>query len=729
MCREAGDIYNRGDALNNLGAIEHMTGDLAAAARYYRAAYDMFSSGVQLVGTVTPATNLALMQIELGQYADAEKVLGEARSNAVKAGYRLGEAQVLERLAEVKVAQRRLDEALIHIRAGLALADSIGPASRTGIVWTFGRTLAAMDSVEAAIRVLEGEAARFTGAVAPFEAALLELELASLLTSVGRHGEALRPAQRALDRATRSGSLDLEFRARTQIGVSRLRLGQRAAARADLESAAERWETHRARQTDPETRAYLSASARLCVSGLLETYLDGAEPGSTPGAVGAGADAGVRAAKAFAAIERFKARTLRERMRGPWTAGGEGPVARPVTLEEVQRSVLRDDELLLDAFDGPTLSVMVAATASDSRVIVWPGGMNLAPRLDRLRSLASSRPSDSRGADSALLNAALGRVGESLLAPVADLLARSRRVIVVTDEGLAMLPWAALAMPGPSAHGPEPLCVAREVVLVPSAGILADLRARAMSKSDGSRRMLAVAGGSPGGEDLPGAAREVRDLGARYDGVDVRTSARGTLGANLEPYDVLHFAAHATLDDQHPWRSGIRVGARSVESDDEYLRAAQIASLGLSARLAVLSSCESAGGRMSSGEGMQGLSAAFVTAGVPATVATLWPVSDRVTAKFMEAFYGYLAEGGSVAGALRAAQLDIRSRAAYRHPFYWAGFVVLGDGDVRVPLRVRRDPIALAAPVLVVAAGIGIGWAVHRRRAGVTKPGERTLTT
>src|SRR5678809_1199902 len=75
-------------------------------------------------------------------------------------------------------------------------------------------------------------------------------------------------------------------------------------------------------------------------------------------------------------------------------------------------------------------------------------------------------------------------------------------------------------------------------------------------------------------------------------------------------------------------------------------------------------------GRARPGEGMAGLTSAFLTAGAPAAVATLWPVDDRTTERLMDAFYGELGHGATIAAALRAAQGVVRADPATRHPFY-----------------------------------------------------------
>ena len=154
-----------------------------------------------------------------------------------------------------------------------------------------------------------------------------------------------------------------------------------------------------------------------------------------------------------------------------------------------------------------------------------------------------------------------------------------------------------------------------------------------------------------------------------------------------------------------------------ASSTDPYARAGQIAAARSDARLVVLSGCESALGRTTQGEGVLGVAAAFFAAGARSLVASIWEVDDRVTADLMERFYAGLAEGKPVASALRAAQLEIRAKRP--HPFYWAGFVAIGDGDVTIRLA-KRPPGSrywfLLAGLTVVAV---VAWVVMRGRVTI----------
>ncbi len=176
-----------------------------------------------------------------------------------------------------------------------------------------------------------------------------------------------------------------------------------------------------------------------------------------------------------------------------------------------------------------------------------------------------------------------------------------------------------------------------------------------------------------------------------------------------ENYRVLHLATHGLVNDQQPMYSQIVLSrtTRAGETDrqpveDGYLEAWEIMRLRLNADLVVLSACETALGRIGNGEGMMGLTWALSAAGTPTIVASQWAVNSCSTTELMTEFHRQLKDrvttGGSDVGpaeALRRASLTfLTTNAASRaqptgcklspgdrgHPYFWAGFVVIGDG-------------------------------------------------
>jgi CHAT domain-containing protein len=149
----------------------------------------------------------------------------------------------------------------------------------------------------------------------------------------------------------------------------------------------------------------------------------------------------------------------------------------------------------------------------------------------------------------------------------------------------------------------------------------------------------------------------------------------------------LHFACHATLEDQFPLNSCLLLLGKGNggTAEDGELRAWEILEeIRTPARLVVLSACETGLGREVPGEGLMGLVRAFHASGAPSVVASLWRVEDAATAAIMKAFYGNLAEGRPPAEALRRAQADLRGGSATGRPlppYYWAAFQVYGRGE------------------------------------------------
>jgi len=149
-------------------------------------------------------------------------------------------------------------------------------------------------------------------------------------------------------------------------------------------------------------------------------------------------------------------------------------------------------------------------------------------------------------------------------------------------------------------------------------------------------------------------------------------------------YKIIHFATHGILDDASPMYSRLVLArAQNDPSDDGLLEAREIMQLDLHADLVVLSACQTARGRIGAGEGMIGMSWAFFVAGVPTMVATQWKVDSAGTAKLMIDFHKRLrAEGATPplnnASALQQAALSLMKDPRYRHPYFWAGFVMIG---------------------------------------------------
>lgn len=205
---------------------------------------------------------------------------------------------------------------------------------------------------------------------------------------------------------------------------------------------------------------------------------------------------------------------------------------------------------------------------------------------------------------------------------------------------------------------------------------------------------------------LPASAGEVRGVvdawrssgSGASEALTGDAARKGAFVQKAEGKLVLHLATHGffvpktceadAVVEQNPLlRAGIALtGANDPRSRETgILTAAEIAGLRLDGTAwAVLSGCDTGSGDVLVGEGVLGLRRAFQTAGVRSVIASLWPVEDDETRQWMVALYAaHFQQKRDTAAAVRAAHLArLRARrgaGASTHPFYWAGFVAVGD--------------------------------------------------
>lgn len=206
---------------------------------------------------------------------------------------------------------------------------------------------------------------------------------------------------------------------------------------------------------------------------------------------------------------------------------------------------------------------------------------------------------------------------------------------------------------------------------LPSASVLKYLGGKGQAAST---KALVV--GNAGGPNLPFAELEAAMVREHYPEAVVllrqdATEARvKTLSGGA---GILHFATHAEFKERDPLGSALILAPG--EKEDGRLQAREVFRLNLNARLVVLSACDTALGTLSKGDELLGLQRAFLYAGTPAVITTLWQVDDRATYELMRQFYTEL-RGHGPAVALRRAQLATMKE--FPHPFAWAAFGLTG---------------------------------------------------
>lgn len=323
------------------------------------------------------------------------------------------------------------------------------------------------------------------------------------------------------------------------------------------------------------------------------------------------------------------------------------------------------------------------------------GRVALAADVAALRDGIAARDLSIRGVAKAFF--------DKVLAPVQRVLDGKTTLILVPDDALWDVPFQALVTP----RG-RYLVEDHAIAYAPSLTVLRETRRLASGHPPRARRTLLALGnpviGPVAATDrprtmsaegaftpLPEAERQVERLRAIYGKAstvyvgDAAREARAKRDAN--DYAVLHLATHGVLDDGNPLYSYVVLAPDPRDAgDDGVLEAREIMNLRLGSDLVVLSACESARGTFGRGEGVIGMSWALFVAGVPATVVSQWKVDAASTSDLMVAFHRQWRgmSGGRDAVHAKAVALQRASRAVladarYRHPYYWAGFVVMGD--------------------------------------------------
>lgn len=178
---------------------------------------------------------------------------------------------------------------------------------------------------------------------------------------------------------------------------------------------------------------------------------------------------------------------------------------------------------------------------------------------------------------------------------------------------------------------------------------------------------------------LPGAKAEGEALGKLLTTPTLLTDKAATkakLLAEGSKCDLLHIATHGYADPEYPGFSGLLLAGEGETPYDTFT-AQEVYMWSLKARLVTLSACQTAMGKTVAGEGVMGLTRAFIYAGAQDVLCTLWPVADESTKALMTAFYENLKKDQPIEEALRNAQSTLAGAKATSHPFFWAGFVAV----------------------------------------------------
>lgn len=683
-----GNLANEGAAWSNLGAIHYTQGDLQECLEAFTRALELRKKGGDRRGAANTLGKIAVLRHALGEDEEALASFRAALEVLRDAGDHLEQSTVTMNMGNVYMSQGRyakavecFDQAMqIQERWGKSKDWSIQQSYKAVALTAMGRYAEAQQALSAALaaqRSMEnrrGEAETLAHQAAlrlaegrPEEGAVAAAESARIAESIGEK----RSRAEALYQLARCEKARERF----------------PEALAAIDQALQLSETVRAGVSDYDLRASFFSRVRdrydLKVNLLMHT-----------GDVAA----------AFETAEASRARSLNDILRNRLPPGQEREAGQ-TSLAEIQEE-LDSETVALEYSVGPEGSFVFVVTPRSLKALPLARRSQIETAARRLYEKWSQRQ------DSAAECSALSRM---LLGPVRGEL-RAKRVVVVPDGALAYIPFDALYLsPGRRLiedHDVVAVVSLSSLALLrdrmrgrePAPGLVAifadpvfsrddpRVRARSQHSTDPARNAELERSATDVGlsnlDRLAATRREAQAIatlasrGRRWEALDFDASLPAVRDSRLADYRIVHFATHGLMNSRDPRLSGLVFSMvdREGRPQNGFLRADEVVNLKLRADLVVLSACQTALGKELRGEGLLGLARAFMYAGAPRVIATLWRVADTATTELMSSFYQKLLRDGVPGGdALRLAKLRLMRDPLHSAPYYWAAFELQGD--------------------------------------------------
>jgi CHAT domain-containing protein len=404
------------------------------------------------------------------------------------------------------------------------------------------------------------------------------------------------------------------------------------------------------------------------------------------------------------ALEEAQLRVEMERSRDRMAFFG------PADADQIQKITDQDKSTVVEFLLGENRSFVWLISSNDVLMEILPGRKEIEKAVRQYLEVTSVAPNNMYlERDLLKANERAENLFSILFGASRERIEQSQKLIVVPDGVLHYLPFEALI------HDGRYLVETHEISYVPSGSMLR-LWQDSRNKHEAGEKMELLAFGDPtfGPEHKASIAKTSGSVGA-----DIVRESRASRGFQLGPlprtrdevqyiaglfppertrlylgrdsteaavkreslrqYRRLHFATHSLIDEVSPSRSAVVLSMDPNDTEDGFLEASEISELDLDCDLVVLSACQTARGQLLSGEGIVGLSRAFLYAGARAVVVSLWNVSDISTGALMKSFYRHLVAGNGNAAALRQTKIEmLKGGSETRHPYYWAAFITIG---------------------------------------------------
>jgi CHAT domain-containing protein/tetratricopeptide (TPR) repeat protein len=730
IATEIGDLPRQLSIAEELGSIHTERGEL-------RPAYEAYQHALELLKTTAYGpvegyvwSDLGVLYTLVHEFERAGDALSHATAFWQKSPNLLGQINTLDDLGELYIEQGKLDKGLSYLQQGLETANAHSlPRQQVYLLRAIGagslrkrdmpRAREALEKAkDIALQVGQGD-----------ELGAVYCSLGDLNAGQKRWAEAKDVYERCREAAAAAKSQYDVIHAEGGLARVGLEIGQLEEALPHAEAALGDIESVRGHLSEQDLRTSFFASMHdyydldiaICMGLDRQHPRDG------------------YAWRAFVVSERARGRQLLDEM---LAAGVQQPVGtvganvpdreasfplRVLSLASIQGRLLDQQTGLLEYWIGARSSYLWVITGGGLHTYRLPAEAVLAKEGAALRRdvIGSAAPPANVAAemrDAAMregevrLTSEAERLGTDLLPP-RSATRGLHRLLVVQDEAVLSIPFAMLRYPAVAGGKSAPLAAEYVIVSEPSASALAEL----IERPGDSRSLRIAVFANPASRARPAGRPAIQPDSAspamqsasysRFDAgveaalpplrfadqeatsiVSIYGSGRATVmsgadasaesvkGLDWSRFTVAHFATHAVVDQRHAELSGLVLSTPGQEDGrGRLLRYGVISRLHAPLALVVLSACDTANGEQVPGEGLLGLSHAFIAAGSERVLGTLWKVDDEAAAAWMDLFYRSLKESGSPADALRRAQVQMAANARWHSPYYWAGFSLEGN--------------------------------------------------
>lgn len=716
LYRSIGDRPNEANTLKSIGLLYGGLAENQKALQYLEQALSIYRAMGDRQGEFNALTSIPLTCVLLGEqqkaldYSEqALRLMGSIRDRTVEGTMLVEMGFVYLAIGDKQKALEYFGQAHVEI---FPAGNSVRLAMMAHIESEFGNPEKAVAHIEASLAIIESLRSRvvrkdlrtsyFTSVQDQYEFYIsLLMQLHKQQPLKGFEATALRASERA--RARGLVELLTEAHANIREGVDPALL-----------------ERERALQH------LLNANGELRLLALVGT--NAADRGGPP------------AQEIGALSTEYEEVEAKIRQTSPRYAALTQPMA--LDLRKTQGDVLDPDMLLLEYALGDEQSYLWAVTQNSISSYELPKRAEIETSARGVYELLTARNQHQKDetaeqrrtrmaqADAQLPEAA-AQLSQMILGPVGKQLEK-KRLLVVADGALQYVPFGML--PTPLEKDGQPLVVDHEIVTLPSASVLAELRKEPAGRTPADKtlavfadpvfaaddeRIRPVSGKSGKPTPTVKASTDSRILerekkvgksnafliGLRIPrltytrqeaeqimalvpasqsmtALDFKASRATATNPQLAQYRYVHFATHGYLDSEHPEFSALVLSMVDEQGtqQDGFIWAHEVYNLRLPVELVVLSACETGLGKDIKGEGLVGLTRGFMYAGAARVVVSLWSVDDQATAELMERFYrGMLTDKLRPAAALRAAQIEMWKQKQWQAPYYWAAFTIQGE--------------------------------------------------